>query len=149
MAFRIHRDIEIQAPPEVVWEVLTDFPSYSEWNRFVVRCESTLKPGDPIDLRVNLGAKPRLQREWVKACTPGKGFSYAMKPVPLAALSSKRSHLLEPQAGGTLYRSHFELRGWLAPLVKALMGRKLHQGFSQMNEGVRVRSEKLWRERNG
>ena len=148
MSFEVHRDVDIQAPKAVVWEVLTDFAKYPEWNEFVVGCESSLKPGEPIDLHVQLGRKPQLQREWVTACAPGESFSYRMKPVPLGALSSARSHHLEARGDEhTVYRSRFELKGWLAPLVKALLGKKLEAGLGQMNEGIRLRAEHLARER--
>ena len=45
MGFIIDETVYIDAPAEVVWQVLTDLPSYGEWNPFVSRCESTLVPG--------------------------------------------------------------------------------------------------------
>ncbi len=40
--------VDIVAPADVVWAVLTDLPRYNEWNPFCVRAESTLKMGDPM-----------------------------------------------------------------------------------------------------
>ena len=144
----IEHVLEIDAPPEVVWGVLTDLPRYGEWNPFVIECRSTLAPGDPIDLRVKLRAKPQDQREWMVEHVAGKRFSYRMKPFPLGALSSRRSHDLEGIGGGrTRYRSHMELAGWLMPLVRALLGANLQRGFSEMSAAVRARAESLARER--
>ena len=144
----IEHVLDIDAPPAVVWEVLTDLPRYREWNPFVVECHSTLAPGDPIDLLVKLRATPQKQREWMIENVAGKGFAYRMKPVPLGALSSRRSHQLEDLGGGrTRYRSHMQLSGWLMPLVRMLLGKNLQQGFSQMSDAVRARSEQLASER--
>ncbi|KLO18765.1 hypothetical protein SCHPADRAFT_111370 [Schizopora paradoxa] len=33
--FTVHVRKEIEAPVEVVWKILLDFPSYHEWNPFV------------------------------------------------------------------------------------------------------------------
>lgn len=148
MSYVIDRTLEINAPAEVVWEVITDFPRYGEWNPFILKCESTLKPGDPIDLRVKLMAVAQPQREWINEHTPGKRFGYSMKPMPLGALSSKRTHEVESVAGGrSLYHSHFELNGWLMPVVRGLLGARLQKGFAGMTVGIQSRAEQLWKQR--
>src|SRR5208337_3854746 len=40
----IHTEIEINAPAEKVWKVLTDFAAYPEWNPFV-RCGAGARSG--------------------------------------------------------------------------------------------------------
>lgn len=148
MSLVIEHVLDIDAPPAVVWEVLTDLPRYREWNPFVIECRSTLVPGDPIDLLVKLRAKPQNQREWMVENVAGKGFAYRMKPIPLGALSSRRSHeLVDIGDGRTRYRSHMQLSGWLMPLVRALFGSNLQRGFSEMSAAVRSRSEQLAGER--
>ena len=144
MPLVIEHVLDIDAPPAVVWQVLTDLPRYGEWNPFVIECRSTLVPGEPIDLRVRLRAKPQDQREWMVEMEAGKAFAYRMKPFPLGALASRRSHQLEALADGrTRYRSHMELSGWLMPLVRTLLGANLQRGFSEMSEAVRSRAEQL------
>src|SRR3546814_8548688 len=93
--FVIEKTVEIKAPAAVVWEVIRDLSKYPEWNPFCIECRSTLQPGDPIDMKVKLMAKPQPQREWVKEYVEGRRFAYAMKQAPLGALSSFRSHDVE------------------------------------------------------
>lgn len=144
MSLIIEHVLDIDAPPAVVWEVLTDLARYREWNPFVIDCRSTLVPGEPIDLLVKLRAKPQNQREWMIENVAGNRFAYRMKPFPLGALSSRRSHELEDlRDGRTRYRSHMRLSGWLMPLVRALLGNNLERGFSEMSAAVRARSEQL------
>ncbi len=33
----INTDITINAPKKVIWDILTDFPSYYEWNPFLIK----------------------------------------------------------------------------------------------------------------
>lgn len=148
MKFSIDRDVQIAAPAEVVWEVLTDLARYPEWNPFCLECSSTLKPGDPIRMKVNLTGRPQQVEEVMAELAPGRRFAYHMKPVPLGALSSLRSHDVEsrgPQLSS--YRSYFELRGWLRHLVLGLYRDKLEKGFGAMTEAVKARAEQLWAQR--
>jgi len=148
MSYVIDRTLEIDAPADVVWNVITDFARYGEWNPFVVKCESTLKPGDPIDLRVKLMAVAQPQREWINEHVPGKRFGYSMKPMPAGALSSKRTHdVVAVGEGRSRYVSHFELNGWLTPVVTGLLGGRLQAGFAGMTEGIQKRAEQLWAQR--
>lgn len=148
MSYVIDRTLEIAAPAEVVWEVITDFARYGEWNPFILECRSTLKPGDPIDLKVRLLSIPQPQREWINAHVSGQRFAYNMKPMPLGALTSLRSHDVEPAGvARSRYRSHFELNGWLRPVVTGLLGSRLQKGFAGMTEGIQRRAEQLWTQR--
>ncbi|MET8774699.1 SRPBCC domain-containing protein [Nocardia sp. NPDC004654] len=145
MGFVIDLAVYIDAPADLVWQVITDLPRYGEWNPFVTECESTLTPGDPIDMLVQVyGSSPRRQREWIRSHTPGRELSYSMKPVPLGALHSLRSHTVtavSPER--TRYESHFELGGWFHPVVAAALGANLRRGFEGMTAGVQRRAELL------
>ena len=144
MAFAIDHDLEINAPPEKVWEVISDLDSYGEWNPFVLECRSTLKPGDPLRMKVKLGSGVRQEQERVASYNEGVGFSYRMEPPPLGALASYRSHKIVPLGEGrSRYISHFELNGWLSPVVKAFVGSKLQAGFDGMSHGIKDRAEAL------
>ena len=147
MKFVIEKNVEIQAPASVVWETLTDFPRYGEWNPFVLKCETTLQPGTPIRMDVALVGTQKVD-EVIESCTPGTGFAYHMKPYPLGALSSRRSHEIKPLAADRAqYTSYFHLEGWLMPLVRLIMRPKLEAGFAGMTAGLRQRSEQLWTQR--
>jgi uncharacterized protein YndB with AHSA1/START domain len=142
--FIIEKIVEINAPPAKVWEVITDLKRYPEWNPFLRECSTTFKPGDPINMKVQLFAKPQPQTEIVKEYVEGKRFAYTMKPVPGGTLSSFRSHEVEALPNGrTRYRSYFYLKGWLMPVVRGLMGSRLQKGFAGMTQGIQERAEKL------
>ncbi len=139
-----HR-LEIAAPAATVWEVVTDLPRYGEWNPFVVACESTLAVGDPITMRVRVlpfFAQP--QRETMLRHEPGRLFCYGLPGGPLRSLASSRSHEVAPEGPErAVYTSHFELEGWLEPVVRGLLGRRLAWGFGAMSEAIRERAEAL------
>lgn len=148
--FKIEKVVEIQAPAEIVWEVITDFSRYPDWNPFCIACDTTMKPGDPIRMKVQLMPIPQNVEEVVDELVPGKRFAYHMKPAPLGALTSKRSHDVESLgAERTRYRSYFHLAGWVMPLVRGLLGGRLQIGFAGMTAGIQKRAEALWAQRRG
>ena len=144
MALGLDHVVDINASPEEVWRVLTDFENYEQWNPLAVRCATSLVPGEPIDMWVRLGPGPlRKQREWVRTCTPGQEFSYTMKPVPPGALRSLRTQQLSDLGDGrTRYTAHFEVRGWLSPVVQLLFGRALKHGFDGVAAGLKTQAER-------
>lgn len=142
--FTIDRTLDIDAPADVVWNVLTDFSRYGEWNPFVPEATCDLRPGGAIEMQVKLREKPQFQREWVNSVGPGQTFSYRMKPVPLGALRSERVQTLEALPGGrTRYISHFEIAGWLQPLVTGIFGDGMRKGFEGMALGLKRQAESV------
>ena len=48
----LHREIDIEAPPAVVWAVLTDTLAYPEWNPFIPRLSGELRAGAKLEVRI-------------------------------------------------------------------------------------------------
>jgi hypothetical protein len=144
MALIIDHTLEIDAPLATAWQVLIDLERYRDWNPFVVECRSTLIPGAPIDMQVELGAaQPRPQRETIFEHRPQQFLSYGIN-APLGALRSRRSHeftALAPQR--TLYKSKFNLGGWLSPIVALSLEKNLRRGFEGMSNALKARAESL------
>lgn len=149
MAFEITQVLDIEAPVEVVWEVITDLARYGEWNPFQISVRSTLEPGDPIFMHVQIfDAFTQPQRETIFECIPLQHLSYGLAGLPLGALRSHRAHELEASGeASTRYRSHFELDGWLAPPTRGLLGPRLQAGFEAASLALKERSETLSAER--
>ncbi len=56
-------EIELNAPAELVWSVLTDLPAYAEWNPFPVKAESSLVVGEPVVLFIPQGKSGKLSKQ--------------------------------------------------------------------------------------
>ncbi len=151
MTFVLHHEVEIETAASRVWEVVSNLAAYREWNPFVVDARSSLVVGEPFWMKVRVFpffAQP--QRETIFACEPGRSLQYGIA-MPLAALSSRRSNeIVSIGRDRARYVSHFELSGWLAPLVEWVTGRRLSAGFADMTLAVKERAERLEaRERAG
>jgi len=139
--------LEVAAPADIVWGVVTDLDRYGEWNPFVVACRSTLRVGDPIEMRVHvLRAFAQKQTETIVEHDPGRSFSYGLANAPLGAVRSRRSHLVVPLGEDrSRYESRFELGGWCPPVVAGLVGGSLRRGFGGMAAALVTRAETLAR----
>jgi hypothetical protein len=50
---QLRTEIEIEAPPSRVWEVLTDFSRYHEWNPFITSVQGKLEVGNKIAITLS------------------------------------------------------------------------------------------------
>ena len=53
-------ETEIDAPPDAVWDVLTDFAAYEEWNPFFTRATGDLREGGTVDVDIEAPRRPSL-----------------------------------------------------------------------------------------
>ncbi|WOC11643.1 SRPBCC domain-containing protein [Gordonia sp. MP11Mi] len=146
MSLVTDNSIEIDAPADVVWGVLTDFGAYHEWNPFQLDCSTTLTPGAPIDMKVNLGpGGPMRQREFIdEVDNAGRWFTYRMKPAPLGLVTSlRRQSVVDLGGGRSRYDSHFEINGALSIVVKTLLGKALVTKFADATQALGARAQSV------
>ena len=73
MPKQLQAEVEVQASPERVWEVLTDFAAYSQWNPFIVQAAGQAVPGSRLELRMRLpGRRPTTFRPQVLEAEPAR-----------------------------------------------------------------------------
>jgi hypothetical protein len=73
MARQLESEVEVQAPPERVWEVPTDFAAYPGWNLFIVQAGGRAAPGRRLELRMRLpGRRPTTFRPRVLEAEPAR-----------------------------------------------------------------------------
>lgn len=141
--FVIEHDLAVDAPAERVWSVIVDLDRYPEWNPFVVACRSSLRVGEPIDMRVRVFpsfAQP--QRETIFEHEPGRTLCYGVPANALGALASRRCHHVTALGPArSRYVSRFALSGWLAPVVRGLLGGRLRAGFTAMSTAIQARAQ--------
>ena len=53
LSLKITTHIDIQATPEQVWQVLTDFKLYQSWNPFIRKIEGKLNAGQKLQISIH------------------------------------------------------------------------------------------------
>jgi hypothetical protein len=127
--------IHIPAPPEQVWQVLADFPSYRGWNSAIREAAGPLATGHRLRLRLHLSGGARPFRPTVVAVHPGRELILAARLIHPRLLHARHLFRLEPDNGGTRFTQAWELTGACA----ALAWPKFQAGlpaFEQMNRDL-------------
>ena len=106
MSRQLHAQVDIQASPERVWEALTDFDAYAEWNPFIVQAAGRAVPGSRLELRMRLpGRRPTSFRPEVLDAEPGRRLRWLGRLLLLALIGG-------PTLEG-FHRMNQALRSWV------------------------------------
>ena len=137
----LRREIEIDASPERVWAVVTDFAAYPEWNPFIRSISGELHEGAKLEVRIEPpGARATTFRPTVRAVEPSRELRWLGRMLP-GLFDGEHSLRIEPLDGG---RSRFvqseRFSGLLVGLFKGTLT-KTEVGFEQMNAALKARVE--------
>jgi hypothetical protein len=140
----IRSEIEIEAPAEAVWGVLTDFAAYPEWNPFMRSAEGRLTLGEQITVTMQPpGHSPKTFRPTLLAVDAGRGFRWRGHLAVPGIFDGEHIHEVEslgPQRTRYVQRERFQ--GVLVPFVGGML-RDTEHGFQAMNAALKERAEKV------
>lgn len=140
----IHTEIEIAAPPEVVWDVLSAIDTWSEWNPVIggVTLRGPLREGTPGRLMLLLPPPVGRRTLAVRLVTVRPQRELAWKGGVPGVVQGRHGFRLEPTDAGTRLVHTEVFSGVLAPgLVRVLRG-QLGKGYRRLNQGLRNRCER-------
>jgi hypothetical protein len=138
----LRREIEIEAPPERVWSVVSDFAAYPEWNPFIRRISGELREGARLEVRIEPpGGRATTFKPTVRAVQANRELRWLGRLLVRGIFDGEHSLRVEPLDGG---RSRFiqseRFSGLLVGLVKGALA-KTEAGFEQMNNALKARVE--------
>lgn len=143
---QVRAQVDIDAPPERVWEVLTSFPTFPSWNPFIREAEGILQVGARIKIKLQLGRwlitfhpvltvvdKPHelrwLARQWVPSL-----FDVDRRFL-LAPLGRSGCRFVQSESGSGIF----------APLLMLIMGGRILRGYEELNAAIKQRVERSLR----
>ena len=138
----LHTEIEIDASPDEVWQVLTDRAAYPEWNPFIVSSTGELKVGGTITnvLKDTKGAETEFTPELL-AVEPGKELRWIGKIGFGGIFDGEHAFRIEPLEGGRSRLIQEEkFNGIAVPFTVGMLNDTIKPQFTAMNEALAKRA---------
>ena len=135
-------EIDIDAPAERVWGVLTDFESFPDWNPFVQSAEGKATVGSRLNVHiVPPGGRGSTFRPTVLVAEPNREFRWRGRLLVPGLADGEHVFEIEPrESGPTRFVQREEFRGPLWALLKGTLEKSEH-GFHAMNAALKERAE--------
>jgi hypothetical protein len=136
----ITTETEIDVPPETVWDVLTDLPSYPEWNPHIPRANGDLRVGAPIDIVVRrTGVRDRSMTVTITELEPERRLAWVGRLLSPRLFEGRHVLELEHLDGGRTRLVNREvLSGVFARFATT---ENPETDYEAMNEALKRRAE--------
>lgn len=139
----LRTEIEIAAPAERVWEVLTDFAAYPQWNPFIRWATGEARPGGRLKVHLRpSGARGMTFRPRVLRTAPNEELRWLGRLGLPGLFDGEHAFLLEPLARDRVrFVQRERFTGVLVPLLARSLDRDTRRGFEEMNAALKLRAE--------
>jgi hypothetical protein len=149
MSITVNTTIDIDAPKQLVWDVLTDFATYHEWNPDT-KIEGTAQVGTRLTVHMGgSGGRGMTFKPTVLAATPNEELRWLGKLAFGGIVDGEHFFVLDRNADGTTHLTHGErYSGALVALTKPFLNKKRNQaGYENFNRVLKQRAESVRDER--
>jgi hypothetical protein len=145
MTKEIKTEILINASPEKVWKVFTDFHNYSKWNPFILSISGIAEVGNKIKVQLlPPGTKGMTFKPTVLVMQPQKEFRWLGHLLfPGLFDGEHRFELIDNGNGTTTFKQSETLKGILVIFFKKMLDKNTTEGFILMNQKLKEISEKM------
>ena len=139
----LHSEIEIDAPAERVWHLLTDFASYPQWNPFIRSIRGQPIRGEGLEVRIEppggrgmtckpkvLDAEDNRELRWLGHLLVS-GLFDGEHSFTIESLAKNRVRFVQREA----------FKGLLVPLFARSLETNTQRGFEEMNRALKERAE--------
>jgi hypothetical protein len=138
----LEKTMVIDATPDAIWDVLTDFAAYGEWNPFITSITGVAEPGARLAVALTPpGGRTITLEPKVRAADPSRRFAWLGRLGVPWVFDGAHEFLLEPGSDGTtVFTQRETFRGALVPFVGGVLTRT-EAGFELMNVALQQRVE--------
>jgi hypothetical protein len=145
----LQSEILIDAPCELVWQVLVDFDSYREWNPVEIDAKGTAAVGAVLEHTAKLpGRKPMTFRATIIEADAPRALAWRGRVLVPGVFDVRHHFEIEPQGDDRSRLRQFEhFSGLLIPVMRGVL-RDTQAAFELANEAIKQRAERLVTDRS-
>lgn len=139
----IKTEILINASAEKVWEVLTNFDSYPDWNPFIRSIKGEVMSGNKITVRIQPpGSNGMTFKPEVLVLTKNHKLSWLGHLLLPGLFDGEHIfELIDNENGTTTFIQSEKFKGLLVGLFKKQIDSNTKKGFEEMNTKLKELSE--------
>jgi hypothetical protein len=139
----LRSEIEIEAPAERVWQVLSDFASFPHWNPFIRRASGEPRRGERLEVHIQpSGAGGMTFRPTVLTAEPYRELRWLGRLLIPGLFDGEHIFTIEPLGTGRVRFVQREIfTGLLVPLFARSLDSDTRRGFEEMNQALKTRAE--------
>lgn len=135
--------VDIDSTPERVWELLTDFDAFPEWNPFITRASGRVAVGERITVHMLLyGKRGMTLRPRIIKLEPNHELHWLAHTGPPGIFDVERIFKIEPIDGRVRFYQSETCTGMLTDLLFAAgLGSRILNGYERLNAAIKARAE--------
>ena len=139
MAKQIRTSISINASKEKIWQILTDFEKYPEWNPFIKSVTGEVKVGNQIQIKLQgMTFKP-----FVLTFIENSELKWIGHLWFKGLFDGEHTFKLIDNENGTInFEQSENFTGILVKLFTKSLNKDTKNGFERMNKELKLRAEK-------
>jgi hypothetical protein len=138
----IRTEIDIKASPEKVWEVLTDFNNFPQWNPFIRQINGDPKVGTKLKIHLHTSSgKSRTYRPTVTKVEPNRELRWSGKSFIPGMFNGERIFSIELKTNHVRFVHREIFTGLGVALAGNRLDKDMYQSFEKMNDAFKEEVE--------
>lgn len=145
---QVRTEIVISASPSTVWQILTDFAKYPQWNPFIKSITGEVQQGSKITARIEPpGASGMTFKPRLLAVRKNEELRWLGHLFVSGLFDGEHIfELYENTDGSTTFVQRENFTGILVPLFSRMLDVNTLRGFEMMNTALKARAERVAKE---
>ncbi len=139
----LRSEIEIQASAERVWQLLTDFANFPQWNPFMRRASGEIKVGARLEVYIQpSGTRGMTFKPTVLKAEPGRELRWLGRLLMPGLFDGEHILTIEPlEANRVRFVQREIFTGVLVPFFAHGLDTDTRRGFEEMNRALKAGAE--------